>query len=103
MNVPAMVTPARAALVLVVIGAGIVTFLGLAVTKSLPLTVSGLAVLGLSLLVLGLVAAAGAVRAGREGLGAKAVAAALFGGLCVLGASGSLSLAIIMGMLAAST
>jgi hypothetical protein len=95
-----IVTPARLGLVVASLGAGAAAAFGLFVAKSLPMTVSGLAVLGIASLLLGLIALAATVRAGRRGAGGAAFAAALFGGLCMLGASGSLSLAILLGLLA---
>jgi hypothetical protein len=95
-----MVTPARLLLVLAWLGAGAAAAYGLFEAKSLPMTVSGLAVLGITSFLLGLIALAATVRAGRSGAGGTAFAAALFGGLCMLGASGSLSLAILLGLLA---
>ncbi len=95
-----MITPARLGLVVAWLGAGAAAAYGLFVAKSLPMTVSGLAVLGIASLLLGLIALAATVRAGRRGAGGTAFAAALFGGLCMLGASGSLSLAILLGLLA---
>ena len=53
-------------------------------------------------IVLGLMAAAASVRSARNGSGGAAFAAALFGGLCMLAASGSLAVAIVLGLLAAS-
>jgi hypothetical protein len=97
-----VLTPTRLLLVVVIVGAAAATLLGLAVTHSIPLTVSGLAVSGIALFVLGIMAAAGSVRAARRGAAALSVAAALFGGLCMLAAAGSLSVAIILGLLAAS-
>ena len=70
--------------------------------KSVPMIVSGTAVLGISLFLLGLVAAGAVVRAGRRGRGALAFSAALFGGLCMLAAAGSLAVAIVLGLLTAS-
>jgi hypothetical protein len=95
-----IVTPARLGLVVAWLGAGAAAAFGLLVAKSLPMTVSGLAVLGIASFLLGLIALAATVRAGRRGAGGTAFAAALFGGLCMLGASGSLSLAILLGLLA---
>jgi magnesium-transporting ATPase (P-type) len=96
-------TPARVLLVIVVVAAAAVTLFSLFVARSLPMTISGLAVSGVAVFVLGLMAAAGSVRAAQNGANARAVAAAIFGGLCMLAAAGSLSVAIILGLLAAST
>jgi len=95
-------TPARLLLVVVIVVSGVVAVYGLAIAKSVPMIVSGTAVLGLSLLLLGLVAAGAVVRAGKRGDGAMAFTAAMFGGLCMFAAAGSLAVAIVLGLLAAS-
>lgn len=94
------ITPARLVLTLAVLGGGAVAVLGL-LNRSLPMTVSGLGVLGVALFGVGLVAAGAAVRAGRRGAGGSAFGGALLGGLCMLAASGCLTLAILLGLLAA--
>jgi hypothetical protein len=96
------VTPVRVLLLAVLIIAGGVAIYGLAVAKSVPMIVSGMAIVGVCLFLLGLIAAGAVVRAGRRGQGALAFTAAVFGGLCMLGAAGSLSVAIVLGLLAAS-
>ena len=96
------VTPTRIVLVAVVLAAGAVALFGLVAAKSVPMIVSGTAVFGIGLFALGVIAAGAVIRAGRRGDGAMAFAAALFGGLCMLGAAGALSIAIVLGMLAAS-
>lgn len=95
-------TPTRVVLVAVILVSGAVALFGLAFAKSVPMIVSGSAVLGIGLFLLGLTAVGAVVRAGRRGDGALAFAAALFGGLCMLGAAGSLSISIVLGLLAAS-
>ena len=96
------VTPARALLVAALLISGVVAVYGLAVAKSVPMIVSGTAIFGVCLLVLGLIAAGAVVRAGKRGQGGLAFTAALFGGLCMLGAAGSLAVAIVLGLLASS-
>ena len=96
------ITPTRLVLVAVILISGAVALFGLAVAKSVPMIVSGSAILGISLFLLGLTAAGAVVRAGRRGDGALAFAAAMFGGLCMLAASGSLAVAIVLGLLTAS-
>jgi hypothetical protein len=96
------ITPPRLLLIATVLISGAVAILGLVVAKSVPMIVSGMAVLGISLIVLGLIAAGAVVRAGKRGDGALAFTAAMFGGLCMLGAAGSLSIAIVLGLLSAS-
>ena len=95
-------TPARLALVAIILISGAVAVFGLVAAKSVPMIVSGTAILGVSLIVLGLIAAGAVVRAGKRGDGALAFTAAMFGGLCMLGAAGSLAVAIVLGLLAAS-
>lgn len=95
-------TPTRLLLVAAILVSAVVAVYGLAVAKSVPMIVSGTAVLGISLLLLGIVAAGAAVRAGKRGDGAVAFTAALFGGLCMFGAAGCLAVAIVLGLLAAS-
>jgi hypothetical protein len=96
-------TPARVLLVVVILAAAAVTLFSLIVAKSLPMTISGLAVSGVAVFVLGLTAAAASVRAAQDGANARAVGAAVFGGVCMLAAAGTMSVAIILGLLAAST
>lgn len=98
-----MITPVRALLFVVWLGAGAAAAYGVIVARSLPMTVSGFAVWGIAFFLFGLVAVAATVRAGRRGEGGTAFFAALFGGLCMLGASGALTLAIVLGLLASPT
>jgi hypothetical protein len=97
----AVFTPGRLLVLVVVILAAAITLYGLVVVKSAPLYVSSLAVLGISLVVLGVMAAAASVRSARNGSGGAAFVAALVGGLCMLAAAGALSMAIILGLLIA--
>lgn len=96
-----LVTPTRLLLTLAFLGSGVVALYGLFVVRSLPITISSLAVLGISSGLLGLIAGAVAIRAGREGSGGRAVFAALLGGFLVLGASASLAAALVLGLLVA--
>jgi hypothetical protein len=96
------VTPVRLLLVAAVLISAAVVAYGLVAAKSVPMIVSGSGILGVSLLIVGLIAAGAVVRAGRRGDGAIAFTAALFGGLCMLGAAASLSVAIVLGLLASS-
>ena len=92
----------RTMLFVVVIGAALVAGYGLFIDSAdtkLPLVVSGLAVLGLSLGLLGFMLAGAAIQAGEEDRGLKALGIALLGGLCVMIAAGSLAGAIILGIL----
>lgn len=98
-------TPFRLMVLLLVVGASAVLAYGLFVESGalkLPLIVSSLAVLGISLGLLGFSLAGSAVRAGQTGHGVRAIASAFIGGLCVLAASGSLAAAIVLGILAAA-
>jgi len=95
-------SPVRLLLYLLVIGSGATAIYGMFIDRTLPITVSGLAVLGLSLALLAFSAAHGAASLGRRGYGGRALLAALFGGLCAMGAAGSLAGAFVLGMLAAS-
>ena len=65
----------------------------------LPLVVSGLAVLGLALGLLGFLLAGSAIEAGEDGRGLTALGIALLGGLCVMIAAGALAGAIVLGIL----
>jgi len=69
-------------------------------TIKLPLMVSGLAVLGICLGVLGFSLAGSAARIGEHGRTGRALLVAFVGGLFVLAAAGSLAVAIILGILA---
>jgi hypothetical protein len=95
-------TPTRLLLIGAIVISAAVAVYGLAVAKSVPMIVSGTGVLGISLALLGIVAAGAVVRAGRRGDGAMAFTAAMFGGLCMFGAAGALAIAIVLGQLAAS-
>lgn len=100
-----MFSPVRVLLFVLVVGAGAVALYGLFLDRTLlqmPIAVSGLAVLGLSSVLLGFSAAHGAANLGRRGYGGKALLAAIFGGLCAAGGLGSLAAAIVLGMLALS-
>lgn len=98
-------TPVRLLLFLLVLVSAAAALYGLFLDRTLlqmPITVSGLAVLGLALVILAFSSAGAAATLGRRGFGGRALLAAFFGGLCALGAAGSLSGAIILGLLAAS-
>jgi hypothetical protein len=100
-----LVTPARFLLVLLLIGSGGVALYGVFFDRTrlqIPLTVSGLAVFGVCLALLALMFARGAASLGRRGSGGKAFLAALLGGVCALGAAGSLAGAVVLGILAAA-
>ena len=98
-----LVTPLRVLLVVVWVGAALTAAYGLLIAKSLPMAVSGLGVLTVAFFLLGVLAAGATIRAGRRGAAGLAFGSALFGGLCMLGASGSLTLAIVLGLLVSPT
>lgn len=94
----------RAMLLLLAVGAGAVVLYGLLVDNStlkLPLIVSGLAVMGIAMGLLGFGLAGSAARLGEYGRGGKALLTAFVGGLFVLVAAGALAGAIVLGILAA--
>jgi hypothetical protein len=96
------VTPFRVVLVLVLLGSAAVAAYSLLVARgsqSIAITVAALAVLGVSMALLSLTLAAGAVRAGRDGHGGRAILGGLFGGMFALGASGALAAAVIFALL----
>jgi hypothetical protein len=96
-------TPLRVMLWVVAVLAAAVVAYALVFDASpakLPLLVSGLAVLGVALGVLGFGLAGSAVRAGETGRAGRALGTAFFGGLLVMGACGSLAGAIVLGILA---
>ena len=98
-----LISPARVLLALVVLISGGVALYGFLDRTALQLTIIivGLGLLGVSLLLLSLSLARAAAQLGRQGRGGKALFAALVGGLCILGAAGALSGAIVLGMLTA--
>jgi len=99
------VTLLRFLMLALAIAAGAVVLYGLFVESSsikLALIVSGLAVLAVCLGVLGFAMAGSAARLGRGGRMGWGMLVAFVGGLFVLGAAGSLSAAIVLGLLAAA-
>jgi hypothetical protein len=100
---PRLISPARVMLALLVVIAAVVAVYGFLDRTPLQLTIIivGLGLLGVALLLLSLSLARAAAQLGRYGSGGKALFAALIGGLCILGAAGSLSGAIVLAMLTA--
>jgi hypothetical protein len=97
-----VVTPFRIVLLIALIGSAAVAAYSLLVARgsqSIAITVAALAVLGVTMALLSLTLAAGAVRAGRNGNGGRAILGGLFGGFFALGASGALAAAVIFGLL----
>jgi hypothetical protein len=96
------VTPGRLVLLVALACSAAVAAYSLLVARgsqSIAITVAALAVLGVTMVLLSLTLAAGAVRAGRDGSGARAILGGLFGGLFALGASGALAAAVIFAVL----
>jgi hypothetical protein len=98
-----LLTPVRGMLVLLALAAGGVAFFGFLDRSALqlPIIIFGLGLLGLAMLVLSLSLARASAQLGGQGRGGKALFAAFAGGLCILAAAGSLSGAIVLGMLIA--
>jgi hypothetical protein len=97
-------TPLRVVLWILAIGAALVVGYALFFDSSqvkLPLLVASLAVFGIVLGALGFALAGSAARIGEDGRMGRALATAFVGGLFVLGAAGSLAMAIVLGILAA--
>ena len=98
-------TPLRMILVVLAVAAGVIVTYTLFLDSStlkLPLLVSALAVLAISLGVLGFALAGTAVRVSESGRGGLGIATAFAAGVLVLTACGSLAGAIILGILAAA-
>jgi hypothetical protein len=98
------VTPLRVGLLILAIGAAVVVGYALFIDSSpskLALLVSGLAVMGIALGILGFGFAGSAVRQGESGRGGRALGIAFIGGLLVMTACGALAAAIVLGILAA--
>jgi hypothetical protein len=98
-----MISVARVLLALLALGAAAVAFFGFLDRSAmqLPIIIVGLGLLGVSLLVLSLSLARASVQLGGQDSAGRALLAAFFGGLCILGAAGSLAGAIVLGMLTA--
>ena len=98
-------SPLRIILFVLAVAAGVVVVYTLVLDNStlkLPLLVSALAVLSISLGILGFALAATAVRVAEAGRGGLGVLTAFVGGMFVLIAAGSLAAAIVLGILAAA-
>jgi hypothetical protein len=94
----------RLLLFMLVLIAGSVALYGLFFEQSalqLPLSITGLALLGISMLLLSLSLARVAMQLGRRGHGGRAFLAALLGGFFIIGAAGAGSGAIVLAMLVA--
>ena len=99
-------TPLRMALFVLAVASAVVVGYSLFLERStfrLPLLVAALAVLAISLGLLGFSLATTAIRTAESGRGALAIGIAFVAGLCVLIASGALAGAIVLGILAAAS
>ncbi len=99
-------TPLRMVLVVLAVASMVVVAYALFLQQStlrLPLLVSALAVMAISLGILGFALAGSAIRTAKSERGGLAILAALIGGLCVLFAAGALAGAIVLGILAAAS
>jgi hypothetical protein len=96
------VTPFGFAATVALAGSLIATLYALFVERTavqIPVLVSGLAVLGITLLILAVAGATRAISAAEEGRPAAAFFAALLGGLCALAAAGSLGSAVVFALI----
>jgi hypothetical protein len=90
----------RIILLVALVASAVVVVYGLLLDRSgqsIPFTVAGLLVLGVTAAVISVGLARGALRAGNEGRGIRAIAGAFLGGLFALGASASLLVAVVLG------
>jgi hypothetical protein len=91
----------RILVLLAIIAGAAVAVYGLFVDKSgqqVAFATAGLFVLGVGLLIGGLLFGSGALSAGREGRGGKALLLAFVGGLFLLAAAGALAGAVVFGV-----
>jgi hypothetical protein len=97
-----LIRPSRVILlVALIVSAGVVIY-GFFVEKGglqIPISVVGLVMLGISLLLTALASLRGGLRASREGSLMRSIVVPVFGGLCALGAAGSLATAFMLGTL----
>jgi hypothetical protein len=96
------ITPFAFAGTVALVGSVVATLYALFVERTgaqIPILVSGLAVLGITLIILAVAGATRAVRAAEDGRPAVAFFAALLGGLCALAAAGSLGSAVVFALI----
>ena len=101
-----LITPMRVVLFLALVAAAALGGYALLMDKGrtqIPILAAGLSVGGLSLLGFAFVGGAAAQGARRDGSAVRAFVAAVFGGLCALGAAGSLGAAVVLLQLWGST
>ncbi len=94
-------TPFRVAVTLAVVGSLVAIAYALFVERGgtqIPILVSGLAVFGVSLVMLSAAGAIKSVRAAENGYGGRAFWAALLGGMCAIVAAGSLGGAVVLAL-----
>jgi hypothetical protein len=98
-----LISVPRVLLFVLALIAGGVAFFGFLDRSALqlPIIVVGLLLLGVVLLVLSLSLARAAAALGGQGSGGRALWGAFLGGLCILGAAGALSGAVVLGMVIA--
>ena len=90
----------RIILLLALVGSAAVVFYGLFMDRTgqaIALTVAGLIVLGVTAIVISVGLAIGAISAGQDGRGIRALAGAFLGGLFAIGAAASLAGAFVYG------
>jgi hypothetical protein len=96
------ITPFGFAGTVALVGSVVATLYALFVERTaaqIPILVSGLAVLGITLIILAVAGATRAVRLAEDGRPAGAFFAALLGGLCALGAAGSIGSAVVFALI----
>ena len=94
-------TPFRVAVTIALVGSLAAIAYALFVERGgtqIPILVSGMAVFGVSLVVLSAAGAMKSVRAAQDGYGARAFWAALLGGICAIAAAGSLGGAVVLAL-----
>ena len=96
------VTPLRVAVVVALVASGAVAAFSLFVARgsqSIAITVSALAVMSVTLIVLSLTFAGAGIRAGRNGSAGRAFVGGLLGGLILVAAAGIMAVAVVLGLL----
>ena len=90
----------RIILIVALLGSAAVVFYGLVMDRTgqaIALPVAGLFVLGVTCAVISVGLAIGAISAGQDGRGLRAIAGAFVGGLFALAAAGALAAAMVFG------
>lgn len=97
-----VIRPSRILLLLALLVSTAVLAYGLFVDKSqyqVAIAIVGLAMLGVSLLFTAAASLRGGLRSAREGSLVRSSSVAIFGGLCMLGASGCLASGLVLALL----